>query len=149
MPKEHRNINPESNITHLLLFFSTYFSILLFTVLGLKINPNIRIISSLWHTSLKNVMPCWISQIFQVLLTWLPSLHVQVFSVLLWSGNSDLGSLTQISKKLYLCVFHIFSPYWWCKIFCDMGQLTARKHMLRNNVREWNHNLLVIHLCLI
>lgn len=30
-----------------------------------------------------------------------------------------------------------------------MGQLIARNHVLRNNVHEWSHNLLVIHLCLI
>lgn len=29
-----------------------------------------------------------------------------------------------------------------------MGQLTGTKHVLRNNVHERNHNLLVIHLCL-
>lgn len=71
------------------------------------------------------------------------------FLVLLWSGNSDLGTLPQIlSAHLCVIILHIFYSSLWPKIPCDMGQLTARKHMLRNNVHEQNHNLLVIHVCL-
>lgn len=50
----------------------------------------------------------------------------------------------------YLCVIisYMFSPSHWSEILCDTGQLSARKKISRNNVHEWNHDLLLIHLSL-
>lgn len=95
-------------VTYLPLFFLHTFPF--FTVLGLKINTSTRIFLSLWHISLKNVMPCWISQIFQASLTWILPYTLGFFQCLCEVATVTWAPWLK-SHLLYHCVviFHIFS----------------------------------------